>query len=92
MSERTEALLRIVIGIISGLILGLWKIIVQVVVIIHWIYVLVTGKRNKELAKFCNLWVTYVYNFVRYITFTTNKRPFPFNSLGKNIEKVDMKK
>ena len=92
MSERLEALLRIIVGIISGIILGLWKVIVQVVVVIHWFYVLVTGERNKELAKFCNMWDTYVYNFVRYMTFTTNKRPFPFNSLGKNIEKVEMKK
>ena len=92
MTERLEALLRIVIGIISGLILGLWKVIVQVVVIIHWFYTLITGKRNKEMAKFCNMWVTFAYNFVRYMTLTTNKRPFPFNRLGKNLEKVDMKK
>ena len=90
MSERTEALMRIVVGIISGLILGLWKVIVQVVVVIHWFYALFTGKRHRELAKFCNMWNTYVYNYIRYMTFNTNKRPFPFNSLGKNIEKVEI--
>ena len=92
MGERTEALLRIVIGIISGIILGLWKVIVQVVVVIHWFYVIITGKRNKGLAQFCNMWVTYVYNYVRYMTLTTNKRPFPFNEFGKVLEKVEMKK
>ena len=92
MGERTEALLRIVIGPISGIILGLWKVIVQVVTVIHWFYAIITGKRNKGLAQFCNMWVTYAYNFIRYMTFTTNKRPFPFNEFGKNIEKVEMKK
>ena len=91
MTERTEALMRIVVGIISGIILGLWKVIVQVVAVIHWLYILVYDKKNKDLAKFCNMWVTFAYNFVRYMTFTTNKRPFPFNSLGKNIEKVEIK-
>tara|TARA_Y100000294_G_scaffold146002_1_gene141376 strand:- start:609 stop:884 length:276 start_codon:yes stop_codon:yes gene_type:complete len=91
MGERTEALLRIVIGIISGLILGLWKVIVQVVVILHWFYVIITGKRNKGMADFCNRWVTYAYAFLRYMTFSTNKRPFPFDNFGKDIEKVDMK-
>ena len=92
MTERTEALMRIVVGIISGIILGLWKVIVQVVVVIHWLYVLFTGKRNREMADFCNMWVTFAYNFVRYMAFTTNKRPFPFNGLGKNMENVDMKR
>ena len=90
MTEKTEALMRIVVGLISGLILGLWKVVIQVVVVIHFFYVLFTGKRDKELAKFCNMWVTFAYNFVRYMTFTTNKRPFPFNSLGKNLEKVEI--
>lgn len=90
MSEKTEALMRIVVGLISGLILGLWKVVIQVVTVIHFFYVLFTGKRDKELAKFCNMWVTFAYTFVRYMTFTTNKRPFPFNSLGKNIEKIEI--
>jgi|TARA_B100002003_G_scaffold243969_1_gene269227 uncharacterized membrane protein len=92
MSERTEAILRIFIGIISGFILGLWKIIVQVVVIIHWLYAILTGERNKGMAEFSNRWVTYVYQYLRYMTFSTNKRPFPFNEFGKDIEKVDIKK
>jgi len=91
MSERTEAILRIPIGIISAIIIELWKIIIQVIVVIHWIYVIFTGKRNKGLSEFTNKWVTYVYNYLRYTTFATNKRPFPFNELGKDIEKVDMK-
>lgn len=91
MGERSEALMRIFVAIISGIILGLWKVIIQVVVVIHWIYVIFVGKRNKGLADFCNMWVTYAYNFIRYITFSTNKRPFPFGEFGKDIEKVDMK-
>ncbi|MBL7055452.1 DUF4389 domain-containing protein [Candidatus Woesearchaeota archaeon] len=91
MEDRLEAILRIPIGLICGIILGLWKVVIQVVVIVHWVYAIVTGKRNKGMAEFCNKWVTYVYNFLRYMTFATNKRPFPFDDFGKEKDKVDMK-
>jgi len=88
MSERTEAFIRIVVAVISGLILGLWKSIIQIVIIIHWIYVVFSGKRNKELAEFCNLWNTQIYRYIRYLTFTTNERPFPFTGMGKLRDEV----
>jgi sorbitol-specific phosphotransferase system component IIC len=87
MGERTEALMRIVVGIITGLILGLWKIVIQVLVIIHWFIALITGERIKDLADFCELWNTQVYKFLRYMAFVTNERPFPFNPLGRSISK-----
>ena len=92
MSERTEALMRIIVGIVSGIIIGVWKILVDITSIIHWIYVLFTGKRSKALAEFCNNWATQVYRLVRYMTFATNSRPFPFSELGSVIHPVEIKK
>ncbi len=85
MAERTEALMRIVVGIISGLVLGLWKALIQIIVLVLWFIAIFTGKRNKDLANFCEIWNTQVYIFLRYITFVSNERPFPFNSLGENM-------
>ncbi len=81
MSERNEALMRIVVGIISGVILGLWRGLVQLLVFFHWIVVLVTGERIKGIAEFCHIWNLQVFAFLKYMTFTTNKRPFPFTDL-----------
>lgn len=91
MSERKEALMRIVVGIISGIILGLWKILVEVISIFHLIYVIFTNKRNKGIAEFCNIWTTQAYLFIRYMTFTTNSRPFPFSKLGNALNPVEIK-
>ena len=91
MSERTEALMRIVVGIVSGIILGLWKLLIEILAIFHWFYVLFAGKRNRSLAEFSNLWTTQAYRFIRYMTFTTNSRPFPFSDLGKALQPVEMK-
>jgi len=88
MDERLEALFRIVVGVISGIILSLWMFIVRVVTIIHWFYILFSGKRSKELAEFCNLWNTQAYRFIRYMTFTTNERPFPFTGMGNVRDEV----
>ena len=90
--ESKEALTRIPIVIVGGIIMGLWGALIMFVSFLNLIYALFTSKRHKELAKFCNFYIAYMYNFVRYATLTTNARPFPWNDFGKPIEKVNMKK
>ena len=87
MSERKEALMRIVVGIISGIILTLWKGLIQFLGVVHWFMVMFSGKRNKDLAEFSEIWNTQIYVFLRYMTFVTNERPFPFESLTKKTSK-----
>ena len=89
MTERIEALMRIVVGIISGLILGLWKALIQIIAVVLWIIAMITGKRNMDLANFCEIWNTQVYIYLRYLTFVSNKRPFPFNPLEKNLSQFE---
>ena len=90
MGERLEILMRIVVGIISGLILCVWGTLVKLFVIAQLIYVLVKGKRNKTLADFCQDWNSYYYKFLKYMTFATNERVFPFSYWKKPIESADM--
>ena len=52
MSERKEAWMRIPVGIIAGIILGLWKTLVAVLALFHFIYVAIVGKRVKGLSNF----------------------------------------
>jgi len=86
-NERTEAWMRVVVGIISGIILGLWKMLIQILGVVHWFIAIITGKRNKDIAEFSEIWNTQMYVFLRYMTFVTNERPFPFESLTKNFSK-----
>lgn len=87
MNERLETLMRILIMIVSGIILGIWKALIQILIVVNFIITLITGKRNKGVANLCEIWNTQVYIFLRYITFVTNERPFPFEALEKNISK-----
>ena len=85
MNERIEALMRIVIGIVSGIILSLWKTLIQILMIVHWVIVIISGKRNEGIAEFSEIWNSQIYIFLRYVTFVSNERPFPFNTLEPNI-------
>jgi hypothetical protein len=87
--ERDEALMRIVVGIVSGIILYLWWYAVAVVVLIQFIYTLIAGKRIKELADFSEIWSTQFHSFIRYMSGLTNKRPFPFIDMEKGLGKFE---
>ncbi|HLD15092.1 MAG TPA: DUF4389 domain-containing protein [Candidatus Nanoarchaeia archaeon] len=91
-AERKEVFMRILVAIVSGIILGIWKGLIQILTLFHWFYVLFTAKRSKGLANFCEIWNTQVYKFIRYLSFVTNERPFPFSKLGENITKFDSAK
>lgn len=82
-SERKEAWFRIIVLIVSGIILGVWKSLICVLAIVNWLIVVFSGKRSKALAEFSEYWNTETYKFIRYMTFISNKRPFPFSSMEK---------
>jgi len=83
LSERQEAWFRIIVLIISGIVLAVWRYLIFVLAIINWLIVVVSGKRNKELAEFCEYWNTEIYRYIRYLTLVTNERPFPFSNMQR---------
>ena len=83
MSERKEAWFRIIVAIVSGIILGIWGYLIKILGVVNWLIVVFSGKRNKDLANFSEYFNTEVYKFTRYLTFVTNKRPFPFSSMER---------
>lgn len=80
-SERKEALFRILVFIITGIILGIWRYLIFVLFIIHWFITIFSGKRNKDLAELSEYWNSELYRYFRYLTFVSNERPFPFNNV-----------
>ena len=79
MSERKEAWFRIIVLIVSGIILGVWKVLIVIFAIVNWLIVVFSGKRNKGMAELCEYWNTEIYKYIRYLTFVSNARPFPFS-------------
>ena len=86
-SQRKETLMRLVVLIIAGIILGVWRYLIIVFFIINFLYTLFTTKILKDLALMSEVWNTQWYSFQRYMIFASNLRPFPFTSLMKSISK-----
>jgi len=84
-TERKEAWMRIVVLIVSGIILSVWKSLIQIIVVFHWLYSIFSGKRSKDLANFCGIYNTQKFKFLQYMTFVHNNRPWPFTKLEKSI-------
>jgi len=91
MSERTEAWMRIPVGIVSGIMLGVWRMLIVVFAVFNFVAVVFTKKRVKDLGELSEVWNTQQYLFVRYMTFSSNKRPFPFDKLATSIRKFEAK-
>ncbi len=85
-NERKEAWFRIIVAIVTGIILELWEYLITAFAIINWFIVVFSGKRNRELAEFSEYFNTELYKYSRYLTFMSNKRPFPFSSLERISE------
>jgi hypothetical protein len=89
MSEKKEGWMRIIVCIISGIILHLWGALVCALAIVNFFIVIFSGKRNKDLAEFAEVWNTQEYTFIKYMIFESNYRPFPFNPLEKSMSKFE---
>ena len=82
-SERAEAFIRIFVAIISGIILAIWRYFIIIIGIVNWLIVVFSGKRNQDLAELSEYWNTEMYKYIRYLTFVSNIRPFPFSNVER---------
>lgn len=87
--ERGEALMRLVVGVVSGIIFYVWTYVIGAFVIANLVYTLIKGQRSKDIARLCEIYNTQIYYFYRYMTFVSNERPFPFESLKKDLSKFE---
>jgi len=85
--ENREVWMRIPVFIVSGVILHVWGFFIFCFAIAQFVLILIEKKRNKELLKMCNIYLIQLYIFVKYVTFLSEKRPFPFGDLEKEIDK-----
>lgn len=56
------------------------RLVVATVVIVQFFHVLFTGQTNSRLKEFGQSLSAYTYQILRYLTFNTDQRPFPFDA------------
>lgn len=70
--------LRLLFMCIYGLIIGLTAMVGTAIVVFGFFWVLFTGEVNRELRQIGQSIASYMYEMVRYLTFNTDEKPFPF--------------
>jgi hypothetical protein len=71
--------LRGVFMLLFLLIYGVTEIIITAVVLLQFLFVLVTGERNGNLLRFGGSLSSFIYRIMLYWTFNSEERPFPFD-------------
>jgi hypothetical protein len=71
---------RLLFMVICYVLVSLASLVCSVVVVFGFLMVLFTGKVNPELRDVGQSLARYVYENIRYLTYNTDDRPFPFGS------------
>jgi hypothetical protein len=73
-----ETWLRGLFMLLFVLIYGITEVIITAVVVLQFLFVLFTGNQNTRLKEFGAHLSTYVFDIVRYWTYNSEEKPFPF--------------
>ena len=71
---------RLLFMLICYVLVSLAGLVCSVVVVLGFLMVLFTGKVNPELRDVGRSLASYIYENIRYLTYNTETRPFPFVS------------
>ena len=80
---------RFLYMVICSILVWLGCIVGAVVVVLGFLMVLFTGEVNRELRGVGQSLASYIYQNVRYLTFNTEERPFPFGGAWPAAEDED---
>jgi len=71
--------LRLVFMIVVFALYAVSRVIVFAVVILQFLYVLFSGSTNPKLAGLGQSLAAYTYQIIRYLTFNSDDKPYPFD-------------
>lgn len=81
--------LRLLFMLVFSVLLWLAGIVGTVIVILGFLWVLFTGEVNRDLREIGQSVASYVYEIVRYLTFNTDEKPFPFGGRWPSADSDD---
>jgi len=77
--KKRSTWLRLFFMLVIILLYSVSRVVVGMVVLLQFFWVLFTSETNKSLESLGQSLATYTYQIVRYLTFNTEERPFPFD-------------
>lgn len=81
--------MRLLFMCIYAVIISLTGMVGTVIVVLGFLWVLFTGEVNRELRQIGQAIADYMYELVRYLTFNTEEKPFPFGGAWPSADSED---
>lgn len=75
----TNVWTRLLFMALFGIVYAVSRFVLLAVVIVQCLWLLITGHTNERLLAFGAQMATFVYQILRYLTFNSDTRPFPFS-------------
>lgn len=70
--------MRLVFMVLFAIFLYVASIVVSVVVVLQFVFSLVTGQDNLNIRQFGSSLSTYIYQTLKFLTYSSEEKPFPF--------------
>lgn len=70
--------LRLVYMVLFSIFLQVSSLVMWVLVAVQFLFALITGKDNMNLRRFGDSLSQYIYQALRFLTYNTEDKPFPF--------------
>ena len=73
-----NAWLRLLFMLLFSIIYSVAEVVLVMVVVFQFLFVLLTGSRNDKVLSLGSQISTFIYQIVRYLTYNSDIRPYPF--------------
>jgi len=84
-----EGWMRILFTALFWVVFYFSQMVIFVIMVAQAAFVILTGERNHHLLVLGDRMASYVQHILRYITFNTDQRPFPFDDFPTSDLVVD---
>ena len=78
--------LRLLFMCIYAVIISLTAMVGSVIVVLGFLWVLFTGEVNRELRQIGQAIADYMHEIIRFLTFNTDEKPFPFGGAWPSVD------
>ena len=82
--ENKSAWMRVLFVVLFWIVFYVTQLVLAAVVVAQCAFTVFTGNANNHLLKFGDMLAKYVQDILRYVTFNTDERPFPFNEFPQS--------
>ena len=85
--ERADTAFRMLYSLLFALVISVLETVVGVLITFQLLYTVITKQEpSRRVSDLGNRLATYIYRMLRYLTYNSDDRPFPFSDFPEALE------